>query len=248
MIPAGIFFASIPNGMNYEKTINWLEKQKGEELCRKLYAPYNITPYTCGHTGEQYAGWFTDSLRSVEDFANLRIRIGGLGAEVLETFGAKIKTMQQRNILRYIASDSLDAAEWIAPYDDYRMGFFALNKFHYYYKGGWHEPNTTNQMFVNTLALNSLEQKSINGKTYKEILEDAIRKYNDKMIGVFNNRNMDYEKRLKSEHPAIKVLDLPEPILRQLKTRSDQIVKKYYNKYKDTPMMREIFESYMKNR
>jgi TRAP-type mannitol/chloroaromatic compound transport system substrate-binding protein len=210
VIPAGIFFSSIPNGMNYEKTIHWLEKEGGETLCQRLYAPFHIMPYTCGHTGEQYPGWFKDSLKSMDDFKGMTIRIGGLGAEVLSSFGAKPKSVSQRNLIRFIASDSLDAVEWIAPYDDYRMGFPALKKFHFYYKGGWHEPNSTNQMFVNTEALATLEQKQYKGKTFKAILEEAIQKHNAKMIGVFNNRNADYEKILKKEHPEIHLLELPE--------------------------------------
>ncbi|MEY4903513.1 MAG: hypothetical protein RLZZ292_1328 [Bacteroidota bacterium] len=248
VIPAGIFFSSIPNGMNYEKTIHWLEKEGGETLCQRLYAPFHIMPYTCGHTGEQYPGWFKDSLKSVNDFKGMTIRIGGLGAEVLNSFGAKSKSVSQRNLIRYIASDSLDAVEWIAPYDDYRMGFPALKKFHFYYKGGWHEPNSTNQMFVNTEALATLEQKEYKGKTYKVILEEAIQKHNAKMIGVFNNRNTDYEKILKKEHPEIHLLELSEGMLQQLRKRSDEIVTKYYETHKNAPMMKEIYESYNKGK
>jgi TRAP-type mannitol/chloroaromatic compound transport system substrate-binding protein len=248
IIPASIFFSSIPNGKNYEKTLHWLEKENGQDLCRQLYAPFNITPYSCGHTGEQYPGWFKDSIKSINDFKNMTIRIGGLGAEVLSSFGAKPKNVSQRNLIRYIASDSLDAVEWIAPYDDYRMGFHALKKFHYYYKGGWHEPNATNQMFINSNALKTLENKYYKGKTYRTILEETIEKYNAKMIGVFNNRNADYEKILKKEHPEIHLLDLPEGMLQQLRIRSDQIVEKYYQMHKNAPMMKEIYESYYKNR
>lgn len=155
------FFSAIPFGMTVSQFNAWIYYGGGQGLWDELSEQYNIKPHLCANTGTQWGGWFSREVKSVEDFNGLNIRLSGLGAAVLENIGANVIQLPGDEILNALENGSIDAAEWVGPWNDLAFGFHDVAK--YYYWPGFHGPSTGECAGFNLDVWNSLShsQRSI---------------------------------------------------------------------------------------
>ena len=136
--PAFAYFTSVPFGMTSPEWNAWIKFKGGQELWDEVSGEFGIKAITCGGTGTQMGGWFNKEIESAEDFKGLKMRIPGLGGDVMAKLGASPVSLPGGQIYENLVSGAIDATEWVGPYNDYFMKFYEAAK--YYYSPGMHEP------------------------------------------------------------------------------------------------------------
>ena len=136
--PGFAYFTSVPFGMTTPEWNAWVTFAGGQALWDELSAGFNLKAITCGGTGAQCGGWFNKEINSPEDLQGLKMRIPGLGGTVMSKLGVSTVSLPGGQIYENLVSGSVDATEWVGPYNDYFMKFYEAAK--YYYTGGMHEP------------------------------------------------------------------------------------------------------------
>ena len=152
---------AIPFGLNSRQMSAWTFDGNGLTLMREFYAKYNIINFACGNTGAQMGGWFRKEIKSLADVKGLKFRIGGFAGKVLERLGGVPQNIPGGDIYPALEKGTIDAAEWIGPYDDRKLGFQKVAP--YYYYPGWWEGGLQLDLFINQRAFTALtaEQKAI---------------------------------------------------------------------------------------
>ncbi|MDQ2090520.1 TRAP transporter substrate-binding protein [Marimonas arenosa] len=136
--PGFAYFTAVPFGMTTPEWNAWVKFGGGQELWDELSGEFGLKALTCGGTGAQAGGWFNKEMNSPDDFKGLKMRIPGLGGTVLSKLGASTVSLPGGQIYENLVSGSIEATEWVGPYNDYFMKFYEAAK--YYYTGGMHEP------------------------------------------------------------------------------------------------------------
>lgn len=144
------FDTCVPFGLNARQQNAWLLEGGGLQLMRGLFADFNIVNFPAGNTGVQMGGWFKKEIGSAEDLKGLKIRIPGMGGEVMDRLGATVQQIPGGEILPALERGAIDATEWVGPYDDEKLGFHKVAK--YYYYPGWWEPGPSLSYYVNADA------------------------------------------------------------------------------------------------
>ncbi|MDB5507949.1 MAG: transporter substrate-binding protein [Hyphomicrobiales bacterium] len=153
---AAQYFTAVPFGLNFQGMNAWLYHGGGQKLWDEVYAPFNLVPMAMGNTGVQMTGWFRKPIEKIEDFKGLKMRIPGLAGKVLAGFGVDVKLLPGGEIFPALERGVIDAAEFVGPYQDRRLGLQKAAK--YYYTTGWHETSTVTELIVNKAAWNSLPE------------------------------------------------------------------------------------------
>ena len=156
---------AIPFGLNSRQMTAWMYQGNGLKLLREFYKQYNIVNFPGGNTGSQMGGWFRKEVKSAADIKGLKFRIGGFAGKVIERMGGVPQNIPGGEIYQALEKGTIDAAEWIGPYDDQKLGFNKVAPFYYY--PGWWEGGPELDFFVNDKAYNGLS--AVN----KSILECA---------------------------------------------------------------------------
>ncbi len=214
--PAGQFFAAVPFGMNAQEMNAWLYYGGGEKLWRDLYQRFNVIPAAAGNTGVQMGGWFNREINSVADLKGLKMRIPGLGAEVLKRAGGTPVSLPGGEIYTSLQSGAIDATEWVGPYNDLAFGLYKAAK--YYYYPGWHEPGSVLEALVNKKAYEELP------KDLQSIVMNACKIVNTDMLAEYTARNNAALHTLISKH-KVKLRPFPDDVLKKLAQLSDEVVK-----------------------
>ncbi len=136
--PGFAYFTSVPFGMSTPEWNAWIRYGGGQELWDEVSGEFGLKAVACGSTGTQAGGWFNKEIESAEDFKGLKMRMPGLGGQVLSKLGASTVSLPGSQIYENLVSGSIDATEWVGPYNDYFMKFYEAAK--YYYTAGMHEP------------------------------------------------------------------------------------------------------------
>ena len=157
--------AAIPFGMNSRQMTAWMFEGNGLKLMREFYAQYSIISFPCGNTGAQMGGWYRKPLQSIADMKGLKFRVGGFAGKVVERLGGVPQNIPGGEIYQALEKGTIDATEWVGPYDDQKLGFNKVAKY-YYYPGFW-EGGPQISMYINIKQWNALP------KEYQTILEDA---------------------------------------------------------------------------
>lgn len=212
---AAQFFSAIPFGLTAQEMNSWLYYGGGMELWREVYKPFGIIPAATGNSGVQMAGWFNREIKTVDDLKGLKMRIPGLGGEVLRRAGGTTVNMPGGELFTSLQSGALDATEWVGPYNDLAFGFYKVAK--YYYYPGWHEPGSTIEALINEKAFNGLP------KDLQQIVMTACKAANMDMIAEYTARNNQALDTLVNKH-KVNVLKLPDEVLKKLKVISDEVV------------------------
>ena len=152
---------AIPFGLNSRQMTAWMYEGNGLKLTREFYAKYNIMNFPGGNTGAQMGGWYRKEIKSVADMKGLKFRVGGFAGKVLERMGVVPQNIPAGEIYQALEKGTLDAAEWIGPYDDQKLGFNKVAP--YYYYPAWWEGGPQLEFFINTKAYEALspENKAI---------------------------------------------------------------------------------------
>jgi TRAP-type mannitol/chloroaromatic compound transport system substrate-binding protein len=212
---AAQLFTAIPFGMSATEMNAWLYYGGGLELYRELYAPFGLTPFPAGNTGVQMGGWFNKEIKSLDDLSGLKMRLPGLGGEVLKRAGGTPVTLPGAEIFTALQTGSIDATEWIGPYNDMAFGLHKAAR--YYYYPGWHEPGPVLECIVNKEAFDSLPDD------LRTIVSMACSSLNDQMTAEYMARNAESLQRLIKESD-IQILPFPPEVLKQLKEISATVI------------------------
>uniref|UniRef100_UPI002FC97B51 TRAP transporter substrate-binding protein n=1 Tax=Ramlibacter sp. TaxID=1917967 RepID=UPI002FC97B51 len=150
-----------PFGLNSRQMSAWTYEGNGLKLMREFYARYDMTSFPCGNTGAQMGGWMRQEVKSAADLKGLKFRIGGFAGRVLERMGGVPQNIPGGEIYQALEKGTIDAAEWIGPYDDLKLGFHKVAPFYYY--PGWWEGGLQLDLYVNQKAFDALsaENKAI---------------------------------------------------------------------------------------
>ncbi|WP_420556136.1 TRAP transporter substrate-binding protein [Roseovarius sp.] len=141
------FFATVPFGMTPEEYATWIRNDGGQQLWDEISAEFGIKPFSCGNTGGQSGGWFNKEINSLDDLKGLNIRMPGLGGDVMRRLGANAVTLAGGEIAPALQAGTIDATEWVGPWNDYAFGLHKLAT--YYYLAGFHEPALSLSLGVN---------------------------------------------------------------------------------------------------
>jgi TRAP-type mannitol/chloroaromatic compound transport system substrate-binding protein len=163
--PALAFDAGVPFGLSARQQHSWLYEGGGAELVNELFADFNVMAFPAGSTGTQMGGWFRDEITGLADLGGLKMRIPGLGGEVMSRLGVSVQVLAAGEIYQALERGAIDATEWVGPYDDEKLGF--QNVANYYYYPGWWEPGPTLSFYINRDSFAELPT------AYQEVLRSA---------------------------------------------------------------------------
>ena len=186
--PTFAFACAIPFGMNARQQNAWVYHGGGLALIREFLKDYNIINFPAGNTGAQMGGWFRKEIKTVADLKGLKMRIGGTGGLPLTKLGVVPQQIAGGDIYPALEKGTIDAAEWVGPYDDEKLGFNKIAK--YYYYPGWWEGGPELDLFVNIKQWEALPPE------YKSILEAACHEANVDMLAKYDALNPAALKRL----------------------------------------------------
>jgi TRAP-type mannitol/chloroaromatic compound transport system substrate-binding protein len=173
--------AAVPFGLNTRQMNAWMRFGGGEDLLNEFYKNYNIYGMVAGNTGCQMGGWFRKEINTVDDLKGLKFRIAGFAGLVMAKLGAVPQQIAGGDIYPALEKGTIDASEWVGPYDDQKLGFAKVAP-HYYYPGWW-EGCTALHMFINLDKWNSLP------KSYQAVLRAACADANDWVTGKYDADN-----------------------------------------------------------
>ena len=179
--PVLAFATSVPFGLNAQQQNAWLYQGGGLEALQKIYSDFNVINFPAGNTGAQMGGWFNQQIQTVEDLQGLKMRIPGLGGKVMERLGVNPQVLPGGEIFLALERGAIDAAEWVGPYDDEKLGLHEAAQ--YYYYPGWWEPGPTLEVIVNRTAWDNLP------KEYQEVFKTAAYEANMTMMAKYDTRN-----------------------------------------------------------
>ncbi|MEQ5835589.1 TRAP transporter substrate-binding protein [Marinobacter sp. NFXS9] len=231
-IPAAQFFSTVPFGLTAQEYNGWMFHGGGLELYREAYKPFGVIPWPGGNTGVQMGGWFNKEINSVDDLKGLKMRIPGIGGDVLEKAGGTPVNLPGGEIFTALQTGTIDATEWVGPYNDLAFGLHQIAE--YYYYPGWHEPGTALELIVNADAYNKLP------KNLQVIIDVAAREMNADMLAEYTAQNNQALKEL-VEEKGVKLRRFPDDVLNRLREMSAETVKELADK---DEMARKAYESY----
>jgi TRAP-type mannitol/chloroaromatic compound transport system substrate-binding protein len=186
--PTFAIFASVPFGLNGRQQNSWWYQGGGEQLANEFYKKFGVIGMPCGNTGTQMGGWFRKEIKTVADLNGLKMRIGGIAGQVLQKVGVVPQQLAGGDIYPSLEKGTIDAAEWVGPYDDQKLGFQKVAKY-YYYPGFW-EGGPTVHAFTNLEKFNALP------KSYQAILTNACANANSWMAARYDMQNPQALKQL----------------------------------------------------
>ena len=186
--PTFTFGSSVPFGPNMRINQAWYMLGGGKEILNGFYKKYNVTSLVAGNTGCQMGGWFRKEVKTVEDLKGMKFRIGGFAGRVMQKLGCVPQQLAGGDIYPALEKGTIDAAEWVGPYDDEKLGFYKVAP-HYYYPGWW-EGGPMLIAFVNLDKWNALP------KYYQSVLEQAGHYANNWMMAKYDQANPPALRRL----------------------------------------------------
>ncbi len=185
-------FTAIPFGLTYTEMDAWIKYGGGQELWDEIAGEFGLKNFACGNTGCQMGGWFNKEMNSADDFKGLKMRIPGLGGDVLAKLGASPVSLPGGQIYENLMSGAIDATEWVGPYNDYFMKFYEAAK--YYYFPGMHEPGAQLAFGMNGEFWGGLSD------THKAIIQAACNEENARTMAETNANNGAYLNKLVNDH------------------------------------------------
>ena len=233
-VEAAQFFAAVPFGLNAQEMNAWLQYGGGIDLWHETYKPFGIIPAAAGNTGVQMAGWFNREINTIDDLKGLKMRIPGLGGEVLKRAGGTPVSLPGGEIFTSLKTGAIDATEWVGPYNDLAFGLHKAAK--YYYYPGWHEPGTTLEALINEKAFAQLPDD------LQLIVKTACHSVNQDMLAEYTARNQTALDTLVNKH-KVDLRRLPDEVLLKLKTLSMDVVSDVADK---DPLSKKVFQSFNK--
>ncbi|MEO1282517.1 MAG: TRAP transporter substrate-binding protein DctP [Pseudomonadota bacterium] len=205
---AAQYFTTVPFGLNFQGVNAWLYHGGGLELWQDLYKPLGMIAFPMGNTGLQMTGWFRKPIKSIDDFNGLKMRIPGLAGKVYKELGVDVKLLPGGEIFPALERGVIDAAEFVGPFQDRRLGL--QNAAKYYYTTGWHEPSNVTELLISLKAWEKLPDD------LKEIVKAAAMACNLESHAWSEANNSDALDDLIKNH-GVKADVLPKEIVAKLR-------------------------------
>ena len=201
--PGFAYFTSVPFGMTTPEWNAWIKFKGGQKLWDELSAEFGLKALTCGATGTQMGGWFNKEINSADDLKGLKMRIPGLGGNVMSKLGASTVSLPGSQIYENLVSGAIEATEWVGPYNDYFMKFYEAAKF--YYSAGMHEPGGGLAMGMNKEWWDSLSNYE------QAIVTAACNEEHAAQPEEASANNGEYLKRLIDDH-GVQLRSFPDDV------------------------------------
>jgi len=227
------FFSTVPFGMTANEMNSWLYKGGGLKLWEEAYDSFNLLPMAAGNTGIQMGGWFNKEINFLSDLKGLKMRIPGLGGEVLRRAGGTPVNLPGGELFTALKTGTIDATEWVSPYNDLAFGLHKAAK--YYYYPGWHEPGTTLECFINKKVFSQLPSD------LQYIVIGSAKIANIDMLCDFISKNNDALEILKNKH-KVDIRPYPEEVIDELYEISKNVVRELSVK---SDFAKEVYDSYI---
>ncbi|WP_439886861.1 TRAP transporter substrate-binding protein [Pseudomonas sp. MBLB4123] len=213
-VPAAQFFTAVPFGLSTSEMNAWLSKGGGQALWDEAYAPHGVKPLAVGNTGMQMGGWYNKEINALDDLKGLKIRMPGLGGEVLGRLGATTVNLPGGEIFTALQTNAIDATDWVSPYNDLAFGLHKAAKFYYY--PGWQEPQAVLELLINQKALDGLPAD------LQAILTEAVRAANQDMMDDYVYHNALALDQLKQQGTLLK--RFPDEVLAAMQHESESVL------------------------
>ena len=234
--PAIQWFHTVPFGMNAQGMAAWFEQGDGLKLMEEAYGAFNLVPRPGMAQAPQMAGWFRKKIATIADYKGLKMRIGPLGGKVVVKAGGTAALTPASDIYGALERGVIDAAEWIGPHDDMKLGLHTTAR-HYYYPG-WHEPGSMNEFGFNKRAYEALPVD------LQRMLDHATAALQVYGLSEFHAKNAIALQRLRTEFKdKVEILALPAPALRELKKLAIEVLREESEK---SPLARKVHASFTK--
>jgi TRAP-type mannitol/chloroaromatic compound transport system substrate-binding protein len=230
------FFSTVPFGLTAQEMNAWMYYGGGLELWTELYDRFGLIPEPAGNTGVQMGGWFNKEINSLVDLDGLKMRIPGLGGEVLKRLGGTPVNLPGGELFIALETGAIDATEWVGPYNDLAFGLYKAAK--YYYYPGFHEPGTILEAMINKKAFEALSED------LQAIVRYACRAVNQDLLAEYTARNPTALQTLLGKH-HVDMRPYPDDVLAQLRTISAEVVAELAEK---DAFSRRVYNSYSRFR
>lgn len=212
--PAAIFDASLPFGLTPRQHAAWLNFGGGRALVDEVYDGFGVVAITSGNTGGQMFGWFRKELKTPKDLEGLKMRTAGFGGKVMAKLGVVAQQIVGGEIYPSLERGTIDACEWVGPYDDEKLGFNKVAK--YYYTPGVMELEATNQLMIGKKAWATLPPR------YQAAMRAAGAVANQEMLASYDAKNAEAIARLVAAGTQLTVL--PDEIIKALRVALEQVL------------------------
>ncbi len=229
--PTFAFDTAIPFGTNARQQDAWINWGGGRELLAEFYKGYNIHSLPCGNTGAQMGGWFRKEIRTVDDMKGLKFRIAGLAGEVCNRVGAVSQQIAGGDIYPALEKGTIDAAEWVGPYDDQKLGFNKIAP--YYYYPGWWEGGPQTSAYINLGKWAELP------KAYRAVIEAATAKAHTLMVSKYDAENPKALRELVAA--GTKLMPFPQPVMEACFAAATELYAEIAAK---NPKFKKIYDSW----
>ncbi|MGI9385414.1 MAG: TRAP transporter substrate-binding protein [Methyloligellaceae bacterium] len=230
--PASQFVSNIPFGLTAQEYNAWYHYGGGKALCDEVYREALGCKFlVCGNTGVQHPGWCKKEINTLDDFKGLKMRMPGIGAEVMKRIGATVVNLPGSEVAAALASGTIDWVEWNNPYGEASMGFWRHAKF--YYTPGWHEPGTVLELFINTKQWDGLPDD------LKAIVEQCAYSANQNMLSEFQARSGPVLEQFVNQHGVI-IKQLSDDALTKIGNTAGEVISELAAK---DPMSKKVFAS-----
>jgi len=233
------FFTAVPLGMTAAEIMGWVEFGGGQALWDELSARFNIKAFHAGNTGHQTGGWFKKKINTIDDFKGLRMRMPGLGGEVIRRLGGTAKQLPGGEIYQALQSGNIDATEWVGPWNDLAFGFY--REAPYYYAPGFHEPGAALAVGINLDVWNGLTSSE------QAMIKIACKAANDSSLGEYTHMNSEALNTLKTDHGIFPQFFSAE-VAAEIGRVSDEVVKDFGSGSDADDITRRVYASYRKAR
>ena len=229
------FGTAVPFGMNARQMNAWIYYGGGQKLLDEFYGNYNVVSFAGGNTGTQMGGWWRKEVKTLADLKGVKMRIAGLGGTVFYELGVVPQQIAGGDIYPALEKGTIDAAEWVGPYDDEKLGFFKVAK-NYYYPGFW-ESGPTIHFFVNKKEWDKLP------KEYQEAFQAAAYESNVTMMAEYDHKNPIALSKLLQN--GVKLQSFSDEILNAAYKAAQQV---YSDEAAKNPAFKKIYTEWEKYR
>lgn len=227
------FFCAVPFGFRPDEIDAWVHHGGGQALWDEIGAQFGIKHLMCSNTGSQMGGWFKKPMGSVEDFKGLKMRIPGLGGDVIKTLGGTSVTLAGSEIMPALQSGTIDATEWVGPWNDLAFGFYKVVKNYYY--PGFHEPGSMLGLGINKKFWDGLSESD------KALFEACATAENNYGLAEFNANNAAALETLVSKH-GVQVQEFSDDIFKAMGEASKDVLA---SAGAADPLTKKVYESFM---
>jgi TRAP-type mannitol/chloroaromatic compound transport system substrate-binding protein len=233
LAPVVAFGTAVPFGLTDRQQNAWLYYGGGLEMLQEIYAErFNTIQFPAGNTGVQMGGWFNKEIRSVADLSGLRMRIPGLGGRVMEKLGVTVQNLPGGEIFQALQTGTVDAAEWVGPYDDANLDFHRVARFYYF--PGWWEPGPTLEVQIPLDRWNELPEE------YQEVIKTAAAQANVDMMAAYDAKNPPALEAI--QEAGVEILPYPDDVMQAAEEASFELYEEFAASDSD---FKSVFDSWM---